>query len=68
MARVTSTEILAAIKEERDGMSDEAWTTLGKVVVAELELENQREHRELAERHSECGRPDSQPLPPGGYH
>jgi hypothetical protein len=72
MARVTSTEILAAIKDLADGMSDEAWTTLGKVVVAEISAEDAEAQREMLERHSECGGGTNETPPPfpgtGGYH
>jgi hypothetical protein len=69
MARVTSTEILAAIKDLADGMSDEAWTTLGRVVVAEIYEADAQAARDMAERHSDCGRQDAPPvLTGGGYH
>jgi hypothetical protein len=66
---VTSSEILGAIKDLADGMSDEAWTTLGKVVVAEISAEDAQAQRDLAERHSDCGKQAAaSALTGGGYH
>lgn len=68
MARVTSTEILAAIKELEDGMSDEAWTTLGKVVQAELAFEDSENQRAMLERHSDCAGKGTATGPFGNYN